>query len=108
MAVAIFLCCPLEHDVIQSKIAIPSAKGLMDFNMFRSEDNCVNFSFLKTMSELLFELTRSVCCHQKATAIVFIIIRTLDCVVLFDFNMLRCEDNGMSFSFPKTLVRAAH
>ena len=28
MAVAILLYCPLEHDVIQSKIALPSAKGL--------------------------------------------------------------------------------
>ena len=28
MAVAILRYCPLEHDVIQSKIALPSAKGL--------------------------------------------------------------------------------
>ena len=37
----------------------------------------------------------------------FIIIRTIEFGVLFDFNMFRCEDNGVSFSFPKTLVRAA-
>ena len=27
--------------------------------------------------------------------------------VLLDFNKLRCEDNSLSFTFPKTLVRAA-
>ena len=80
--------------------------------MFRSEDNGVNFSFPKTLSELLFELTRSLCCHQNATSIVltftlFIIIRkmSLDFVVLLDFIKIRCEHNGVSFLFPKTLVR---
>ena len=35
--------------------------------------------------------------------ILFIIIRTSVFGVLLDFNKLRCEDNSMSFSFPKTL-----
>ena len=77
--------------------------------MLRCEDNCPIFSFTKTLIKLLFELTRSLCCHQKATSIVltftlFIIIRTLEFVVIFYFIMFH---NGVSFLFPKTLVRVA-
>ena len=32
---------------------------------------------------------------------------SLEFGVLTDFNKLRCKDNCLSFSFPKTLVRAA-
>ena len=39
--------------------------------------------------------------------ILCIIIRNKNLGVLLDFNKLSCEDNSVSFSFPKTLVRAA-
>ena len=36
-----------------------------------------------------------------------IIMRTREFAVLLEFNILRCEDNSVSISFRKTLVRAA-
>ena len=67
----------------------------------------------KHKSELLFQLTRSLCCHQRPMVIVLTFTRyfsllfaQLNCVLLY-LNMLLCEDNSVSFSFPKTLVRGA-
>ena len=58
--------------------------------MLRCEDNSVVISFLKNASqnsELLFELTCSLCCHQKATGIVLIFTRCFS-VLFADVNLL--------------------
>ena len=87
---------------------------LLDFNKLHCEDNCLSFSFPKTLVRaalsaflitLLFSKGKGnrVDVHQ----ISFIIIHTSEFCVLLGFNILRCEDISVSFSFPKTLVSAA-
>ena len=51
--------------------------------------------------------SKGICKSVDLQEILFIIIHTLEFGVLLDFNKFRCEDNCLSFSFPKTLVRAA-
>ena len=62
----------------------------------------------KTLSQVSELLTSSFCSNQKATAIVLtnkrcflIIIRTCELDVLLESNMLRCEDNSVSMSYPQ-------
>ena len=64
---------------------------------------------------MLFKLTRSLCCHQKAAGIVLIFTRSFSLLFahenfLFDwisscsvcgFHHARSEDNSMSISFPQ-------
>ena len=78
--------------------------------MLRCKDNFLGFSFPKTQVRAALSAYYIPLLSSKRNGnrvdhheILFIIIRTYEFDVLIVFNILQCEDNNMSFSFPNTL-----
>ena len=64
-----------QHEMHFTIIRTCEVAALLDSNMLRCEDNSRSMSYQQKASQDSELLTRSLCCHQKATGIVLIITR---------------------------------